>query len=138
MRTQQFRTGRNFIAHNIENILRIYRVVNLIANEMVQVQVGNFWSVCDKKDLLLKYFDHIANFVDTILLYMYVFCFDICKLFLKILILTQLQQYKVRCLLRILRKQRALFFTSPSRRTITYVDFYIFVLLTMTKQIIKK
>ena len=49
---------------------------------------GTLWSVCNKVDLLLKYFDYIANFVDTILLYMYVFCFDICKLFLKFLILT--------------------------------------------------
>ena len=36
---------------------------------------------CDKVGLILKYFDYIARFVDTILLYMYVFCFDICKLF---------------------------------------------------------
>ena len=47
-----------------------------------------FGRFCDKVDLLLKYFDYIANFVDTILLYIYVFCFDICKLFLKFLILT--------------------------------------------------
>ena len=33
--------------------------------------MGHFWLVCDKVDLLLKYFDYIANFVDTILLYMY-------------------------------------------------------------------
>ena len=50
--------------------------------------MGHFWLVCDKVDLLLKYFDYIANFVDTILLDMFVFCFDICKLFLKFLILT--------------------------------------------------
>ena len=81
---------------------------NITILEMFQVQVRHFIPFCPN---LAIYFDYIANFVDIILLYMYVFCFDIWKIFLKFLILTQLLQYKFRSLRRILRKQRTLFFS---------------------------
>ena len=74
--------------------------------ELFQVQVVRFITFCCK---ITTNFDYIAIFVDTILLYMYVFYFDICNSFVIFLILTQLQQYKVRYIRNILRKQRTLF-----------------------------